>query len=220
MKKWKCSVCGYVHTGETAPDPCPVCGAPQSAFVLEEEPAAEPSAAAEEAPASEKTDPNPSHGPLDQKLREGKFAGLYILAVEQIRKHHLHPVSVHIPNGVVPLCTLFVFLGIMMHSDALIDAAFFNMIFVFLSMPLVAFSGFADWQRKYMGSWTSVFKIKAGCAVAVFALAFVLVVWRAANPEILTAGSKWIYFLLHLIQLGAAGAAGFFGGRLVFGKDA
>ena len=34
MKKWKCSVCGYVHTGEEPPDTCPVCGAPKEKFVL------------------------------------------------------------------------------------------------------------------------------------------------------------------------------------------
>lgn len=32
-KKFKCTVCGYIHTGTTAPDKCPVCGAPASAFV-------------------------------------------------------------------------------------------------------------------------------------------------------------------------------------------
>ena len=26
MKKFVCSVCGYVHEGETAPEKCPVCG--------------------------------------------------------------------------------------------------------------------------------------------------------------------------------------------------
>ena len=34
MKKWKCSVCGYVHTGEEPPEKCPVCGAPKEMFVL------------------------------------------------------------------------------------------------------------------------------------------------------------------------------------------
>ena len=32
MKKWKCKVCGYVHEGETAPEKCPVCKQPASAF--------------------------------------------------------------------------------------------------------------------------------------------------------------------------------------------
>ncbi len=34
MKKWKCSVCGYIHTGEAPPDTCPICGAPKDKFVL------------------------------------------------------------------------------------------------------------------------------------------------------------------------------------------
>ncbi len=27
MKKWKCTVCGYIHVGEEPPEECPVCGA-------------------------------------------------------------------------------------------------------------------------------------------------------------------------------------------------
>lgn len=29
---WKCSVCGYVHQGDEAPDKCPKCGAPKEKF--------------------------------------------------------------------------------------------------------------------------------------------------------------------------------------------
>lgn len=32
MKKFVCSVCGYVHEGDSAPDFCPVCKAPASKF--------------------------------------------------------------------------------------------------------------------------------------------------------------------------------------------
>jgi len=32
MKKWVCTVCGYVHTGDSAPDACPQCKAPASKF--------------------------------------------------------------------------------------------------------------------------------------------------------------------------------------------
>jgi len=32
MKKWICSVCGYVYEGEKAPDACPQCKAPASKF--------------------------------------------------------------------------------------------------------------------------------------------------------------------------------------------
>lgn len=33
LKQFRCPVCGYVHTGETAPDFCPVCKAPGDSFV-------------------------------------------------------------------------------------------------------------------------------------------------------------------------------------------
>ena len=32
MKRWVCSVCGYVHTGDNAPDFCPQCKAPKAKF--------------------------------------------------------------------------------------------------------------------------------------------------------------------------------------------
>jgi rubrerythrin len=32
MKKWVCTVCGYVHTGDSAPEACPTCKAPASKF--------------------------------------------------------------------------------------------------------------------------------------------------------------------------------------------
>ena len=37
MKKWVCTVCGYVYEGEAAPEKCPVCKAPASKFKLMEE---------------------------------------------------------------------------------------------------------------------------------------------------------------------------------------
>ena len=32
MKKFVCTVCGYVHEGDSAPEKCPVCGVPASKF--------------------------------------------------------------------------------------------------------------------------------------------------------------------------------------------
>lgn len=36
MKKWKCTVCGYIHEGKRPPDVCPVCGASMYQFILYE----------------------------------------------------------------------------------------------------------------------------------------------------------------------------------------
>lgn len=37
MKKFVCSVCGYVYEGEEAPEKCPQCGAPKEKFVEQKE---------------------------------------------------------------------------------------------------------------------------------------------------------------------------------------
>ena len=37
MKKWKCKVCGYIYEGDSAPEFCPICKQPSSAFELIEE---------------------------------------------------------------------------------------------------------------------------------------------------------------------------------------
>lgn len=37
MAKWKCTVCGYIHEGDTPPETCPVCKQPKEKFVKIEE---------------------------------------------------------------------------------------------------------------------------------------------------------------------------------------
>ena len=32
MKQWRCKVCGYIHTGDNAPEKCPQCGASADKF--------------------------------------------------------------------------------------------------------------------------------------------------------------------------------------------
>jgi len=36
MKKYTCTVCGYIHEGDGPPEKCPVCGAPAERFKLQE----------------------------------------------------------------------------------------------------------------------------------------------------------------------------------------
>ena len=33
--KWRCTVCGYIHTGDTPPEKCPLCGVPAERFTKE-----------------------------------------------------------------------------------------------------------------------------------------------------------------------------------------
>ena len=53
MKKWECTVCGYIHEGDEPPDVCPICGAGKEYFKEVEEAAQVKTAPEEAAPAPE-----------------------------------------------------------------------------------------------------------------------------------------------------------------------
>ena len=207
MKRWKCSVCGYINTGDEPPEICPVCGADRSKFfeINEEgEPVSQPSSVKRDAslPADKVAD--------DSVDRLGAW----------IYKLHIHPISVHVPNGLLPVSVIFTLLSFIFISDTLNIAAHYNMMFIVLAMPLVLFSGYKDWKSRYKGKLTRLFLTKMICGAVVTITAFMIVAWRIANPEIALKPSpgRWMFLLTHLIMLGAATTAGYYGGKLVFKK--
>lgn len=48
---------------------------------------------------------------------------------------HLHPISVHGPNGIIPMAVLFLVLAVLLQWQSFGSAAYLSMIFVLLSMP-------------------------------------------------------------------------------------
>jgi rubredoxin len=219
VKKWRCSVCGYIHTGPEPPDQCPVCGADKSLFeeLVEEDPQAGETRDISAGPSKPAGDPRKVNlGPPP----DSTAGRLYHLAIGQMLKHHAHPISVHVPNGVLPISFIFVVLSILFGSGSLETAAFCNMVFVVLTLPFVLFSGYVEWQKRYRGFLTNRFLIKILCATVVAVTALVVVIWWIIDPGVLSAPSwsRWAFVLVNLIMLGAAAAAGFIGGKLVF-KD-
>lgn len=210
MKKWECTVCGYIHEGEEPPDECPVCSADKSMFVevVEEGAATDASAPIQSAPAPKALEPST---PLHK---------LYAFASEQILKHHLHPIMVHTPNGILPMALIFVLITALLGYPNFETAAFYCFVFVLLSMPLVVFTGYEVWQKRYRGAMTTIFKIKIGASIVTTLLLLVLSIWRAVQPEILTAPStgRWIFIGLSVVLVAAVGGAGHMGGTLVFGN--
>ena len=204
MKQWKCSVCGYVHTGDEPPEECPRCGADRSQFVEITEEKSKP----------DKTDTMPP----DKGEEPAASSGLLDTVTDLISRHHLHPISVHIPNGVLPISVIFIFISVLFRIDGLGMAAFYNMLFVVLSMPVVLASGFVDWKTNYGGTLHRIFvtKMISGALVVVFSL--LIVVWRILDPDVAAPGSasRWMFVLFHFIALAPAVLAGYLGGRLVF----
>jgi uncharacterized membrane protein len=209
VKKWQCTVCGYIHEGDEPPEECPVCGADRSKFI--EIVSEEPVETQMDQPESE--DKNMDSKPESPIFRP-KLNPIYDLMV----KHHVHPISVHIPNGVLPASVIFVVLAALFNFSGLSQAAFYNLIFVVLTLPLVIFSGYIEWQKKYRGQLTRLFKTKILCAAMVSLTAVILVVWLFIDPQAATSSSNLLFLLINLVMLAAAGIAGFIGGKFVF-KD-
>lgn len=214
--KWKCTICGYIHTGPTPPDTCPVCGADASKFErLEDDPPEERKATPQQTPPSESTSIETNDDQASVSDKVSLFSRDWIES--QLVKLHGHPIAVHIPNGVLPVAVLFLLAGMVMGSNAFIQASFFNAVMVLLAMPIVIYAGWVDWQHRFGGNMTSVFKTKIVCAAIVTLTLLVIVIWRLFDPLAGTAyaSGRWIYLGLHLIALGAGAVAGFFGGKLI-----
>ena len=226
MKKWKCLVCGYIHTGDEPPEKCPVCGAPKSQFVEVTEPSAPPPKPAPRAI----PEARPAAAPLERaaptaaakaaepepvpRFKDSRYRRLF----EMLTKYHGHPISVHIPNGLLPVTILFLILSALFTIKGMATAATYNMGVVALSMPLVLFLGWVDWQNRFNGAITDIFIAKIACGIIVTVTAWFLFIWLLVNPSVVTTPhpSRVAFFMINLIMLGAASIAGWYGGKLVF----
>ena len=147
-------------------------------------------------------------------FRDSKYRPLF----DMMTKYHGHPISVHIPNGLLPVCVLFIVLASIFNIKGMATAATYNLGVVALSMPVVLFSGWVDWQNRFNGAITHVFIVKIACGIIVSVTAWFLFIWLLVSPEVITTPqpSRVAFFGINLIMLGAAGTAGWYGGKLVF----
>lgn len=218
MRRWKCKVCGYVHEADEAPAKCPVCNADRIHFIEidgnGDEMAAGPTAGTETAG---ETVPAPvqAQEPARPSTLKEKLIG-------RVLRHHLHPISAHFPNGILPASVVFLLLGVLPGLAKFNEVGFYNMAFVLLTMPMVLVTGYLEWQRRYKGAKTVLFLTKISCALIVLVSLLILVIWRVVNPAVTDPGSadRLIYLGISIVMLAAAGIAGFLGGRLAFaGRD-
>jgi hypothetical protein len=226
MKKWKCQACGYIHTGEEPPETCPVCGADRSQFVelsaeevkrLEAEGAAAPAGASQPGEAKAVAEKAAAKTDLAAgKPLPGWLSGWYGFITRQMVKNHAHPMTVHIPNGVLPAAVLFLVLATILRffnflqprSDVLARVSFYN---------LLLFSGYIDWKGRFHGIMTRVIMTKIICGFCVFGIGIALIIMHVFFSEV-SGVNRWTYLLVHFLMLAFAAYAGYLGGRLVF-KD-
>lgn len=211
MKAWKCTICNYVHKGESPPEKCPVCGADKTKFVeieIPDEP--EKTTSESKATASGTSEPETTE-PFAPKTVYQKITQLMI-------RHHAHPILVHTPNGVLPVAAILFILAWVFDASLPAKAAAINLVFVLLALPLVIYTGVLEWQKKYNRADTLLFRIKILSATLTSVSCLISLVWYLINPAVLSTSLSWIFILVNLIMLASAGVAGYVGGKLVF-KD-
>ncbi len=231
MKAWQCSVCKYVHKEDNPPEKCPVCGVDGSRFVQIELADPEQATPAANKNPEKNTGPAPSIGPSQptpvSRSVKGPAPAKQPPAPEQkgfdkikalLLKHHIHPISVHTPNGILPAAVVLFILAWIFNAGALSTAAAINLVFVVLALPPVIFTGFLEWKKKYQGALTPIFKTKMAAAGLTSAGCIISLVWYGIDPRVLDGSMSWLFILVNLIMLAAAGVAGHIGGKLVF-KD-
>ena len=218
MKKWQCSVCKYIHTGDDPPEKCPVCGVSADKFVLLEEDATPDTSTDAPAADENKTDaPNETDKPDLSTLDKWGRAKVYMeQATDLMLQHHAHPMSVHLPNGVIPVVAILIVLAWFSGSEMMLKAGFINLIFVLISLPIVGLTGFLEWKEKYNQAQTNIFKIKIAAASVTAVCCITSIIWYLVNPEVLASSGAWLFVMINLLMLAGAGVAGYIGGKLVF----
>lgn len=229
MKKWECTVCGYIHEGDEPPEVCPVCGAGKEYFkeitekvekTLTEDPLQSESGAEVkkqspgEHPAAAAAAQSATSGQAKDQGGGARPSGITALVLNL----HLHPITVHTPNGVIPLAIVFLVLSLVLGLSGFEKAAFYNLVFVLLTMPAVIFTGYVEWQNRYKGVKTRIFGVKIGASIVVCATLLAMVIWRLVDPEVAVSAGRWTYLGIGLVAVAAAGLAGHMGGKLVFGS--
>lgn len=215
MKVWQCSVCKYIHRGDTPPEKCPVCGVDGSKFVEIDEasiPVKTPKKTINQEvkkPEAKATPPSPQATPKKKGYEQ---------ITSLLLKHHAHPISVHTPNGVLPLAVILFILAWIFDSQLFVKAAVINLTFVLCALPFVVYTGILEWKNKYKSALTTIFKIKISAAAITCFSCIISLIWYLINPEILNSSVAWIFVLINIVMLLAAGIAGHIGGKLVF-KD-
>ena len=135
-------------------------------------------------------------------------------------RYQLHPIAVHIPNGMVPVAAFFMVAGCLLDIQGLVFTAYVNLAVIFLSMPGVIVTGIASWQHRYKGAATPLFRTKLICSVLVLAGAGLILLFQTLYPvnvHRLTASGKTLA-AAYLLLLAPTMRAGALGGKLVFGS--
>ena len=156
---------------------------------------------------------------MEKRAMPAKATGQTLRLYQFNDTKHLHPIAVHVPNGMVPVAGLFMWIGCLFQYQPMVQAAFYNLVVIFLAMPGVVLTGAAVWQHRYKGASTPLFRSKIICSGLVFLLAGATLLAQLLYPVEVAhlSFSDWAIATAYLLLLIPTARAGTLGGKLVFG---
>jgi len=207
LRKWVCTVCGYVHEGYGPPDNCPVCKMPWSAFIPSVDgpdgsrtPSRDSEAPAEETSGKSAKKVNRWRCTVCKHIHEGSEApGVcpicgagtesFVPEVDSpehhhhgfaglIEKLHLHPVAAHFPNGALPLAVLAWFIYLVLGDNSFERASFYLMLVATMAVPVTGLTGWSDARHRFGTTTTGVFPEKKLWSLVLTAVTLGTTVWR------------------------------------------
>ncbi|BCR04723.1 hypothetical protein DESUT3_17920 [Desulfuromonas versatilis] len=133
-------------------------------------------------------------------------------------KIHMHAISVHFANGLIPTSLLFLFLFLLTGNPDLEKAVFFTLLVGTAGIFATLVTGLVEWRKDYQGAWVPVFKKKLFLGLLALVAGLGASALRWLFPQLLYTAEplSWLFVLLELLCCGAAAWAGYLGGRLVF----
>jgi len=190
-KRWRCTVCGYVHRGESPPQVCPVCGVGAEKFELLDE-----EGEADSAPAAP--------------------PGLF---QEMMQSFMPHAVLAHFPNALLP--TLGLFLLLFLLGIKTLDHGIYLLLGILPPAVIATFStGIYSWRKHYDGAKSRIFHRKLIFGVALILISCEMLLLRFNNPQLLVemGVSGWFFLILCGAAIFCVTMLGHYGGMLVFGR--
>ncbi len=189
-KRWRCTICGYIHEGDLPPESCPVCHAAAEKFELVEEAGAGLSVAT---------------------VLKSELHHIYKVFAP-------HAVAAHFPTALVPTATLFLFFVLLFGYQPLEFSALALLAVTIAVIPITMITGFIVWCRDYQKSDSAVFKKKIALAWILLAVSAATLLLRFWHPDIMVAGGlpTAFYFFLHLLMLTCVTLLGHYGATLVY----
>jgi predicted heme/steroid binding protein/uncharacterized membrane protein len=138
--------------------------------------------------------------------------------VQWLQKLHLHPISVHFSiaySFAVPLLSvLYVLTG----EISFETAAYYMLLFGFLSAPFAVLSGFFSWKVTYEGRTNKIFTRKLTFATVLWVVITSCFIWRTLNSNMIIARTNlsFIYLSMIVSLIPIVIILGYYGGKIVY----